>query len=498
MAFVHPNKTAEVTHPDRAGLRGIVVGIEQHSQTLRFVVEFGTSATAPVPPTSTSSASTSGRRRELWSGRKVRKYAVRPAGVAAEEWPTPLPPGYDYDDLDAVCGLARGYAGWGAPHCALPPILSDVHSLAARTRSVVDPYFDLYRGALVAVSAAADAVGSATDGAPTPAGLGAAEWLAVLRALQQKAASSGLPEMALTFSALEEAAEAAVEPNLQALLTGTASIATLIRSPQCRQAQAYKLVAVERPRRAVRDDMYEEDVWGQETDDEDDSLAHAPPRAGAAAPGREDDEAEMDFEDAPPVEVKKRRGGWPAGKPRPKKVKLEGAWDAAAAAFPGATGDAAAFAVPAEPPTRDPEGWEIRRLSRKKAREDALSTQVRVVSCCAVLCCPLGHRRAPAPLLRLRLYCSCACTAPAPVLTALCLLRCRRRWQPSYSRTLTWTRSSGRTWRATSGSRRTPRPWRCAAGPWCAPAPAARRCVGVFCSPGCAVHARYGASHPVT
>lgn len=31
--------------------------------------------------------------------------------------------GYDYDDLDMVCGLARGNSGWGAPHSFLPPAI---------------------------------------------------------------------------------------------------------------------------------------------------------------------------------------------------------------------------------------------------------------------------------------------------------------------------------------------------------------------------------------
>jgi hypothetical protein len=53
--------------------------------------------------------------------------------------------GYDYDDFDKICGLARGHTGWGNPHCFLPPCLSDTHSVPARHRSQVDPYFDLYR-----------------------------------------------------------------------------------------------------------------------------------------------------------------------------------------------------------------------------------------------------------------------------------------------------------------------------------------------------------------
>lgn len=130
----------------RADLVGQVVGIEQIKQTLCFVVEFGMS-------------------REIWSGRKVRQYGRKihdvvqapssslaepsdsgmdvsqghlvenksagvdeEAAAASVAWlgftafndddenvPT-LPTGYDYEDLDAVCGLARGYVGWGSPH----------------------------------------------------------------------------------------------------------------------------------------------------------------------------------------------------------------------------------------------------------------------------------------------------------------------------------------------------------------------------------------------
>jgi hypothetical protein len=60
---VHPNKTTEVIHPDYLSgkgtihNRGSVCGIEQIKGSLRFVVEFGSY-------------------RELWNGRKVRKYGV--------------------------------------------------------------------------------------------------------------------------------------------------------------------------------------------------------------------------------------------------------------------------------------------------------------------------------------------------------------------------------------------------------------------------------------
>ena len=140
-----------------------MVGIEQVKGVLRFVVQFGSE-------------------RELWSGRKVRKYCIPPAddadatdstnnvngdgkgsngsaisgggtgyfnapnGNDDESYPPVLPSGYDYDDYDAVCGLARGNSGWGSPQCFLPPAISDTHSIAAKQRSMADPFFDLNRG----------------------------------------------------------------------------------------------------------------------------------------------------------------------------------------------------------------------------------------------------------------------------------------------------------------------------------------------------------------
>ena len=119
-----------------AGNRGIVVGIEQVKGILRFVVDFGAE-------------------RELWSGAKVRKYCVAPVRdedsfamdiVEDETFPPTLPSGYEYHDFDTVCGIARGNCGWGAPQCFLPPAVSDTHSIPAKFRSQVDPFFDLFRG----------------------------------------------------------------------------------------------------------------------------------------------------------------------------------------------------------------------------------------------------------------------------------------------------------------------------------------------------------------
>ena len=90
-----------------------MVGIEQVKGLLRFVVEFGTD-------------------REFWSGKKVRKYCTAPVrdvdsqavDVSSDEtYPPTLPSGYDYDDLDTVCGLVRGNCGWGSPQCFLPPAI---------------------------------------------------------------------------------------------------------------------------------------------------------------------------------------------------------------------------------------------------------------------------------------------------------------------------------------------------------------------------------------
>jgi hypothetical protein len=72
VASVHPNKTTEVIHPDFISgkgtihNRGSVCGIEQIKGTLRFVVEFGSY-------------------RELWNGRKVRKYGVASESERTDE-----------------------------------------------------------------------------------------------------------------------------------------------------------------------------------------------------------------------------------------------------------------------------------------------------------------------------------------------------------------------------------------------------------------------------
>ena len=42
-------------------------------------------------------------------------------GVTRRDGVVPeLPSGYNYDDYDAVCGLARGYNAWGASHHMIP------------------------------------------------------------------------------------------------------------------------------------------------------------------------------------------------------------------------------------------------------------------------------------------------------------------------------------------------------------------------------------------
>ena len=53
--------------------------------------------------------------------------------------------GYDYDDMDAVCGLAKGNTGWGATHCFLPPAVRYRTSLDLGSRfHVVPRHFMIY------------------------------------------------------------------------------------------------------------------------------------------------------------------------------------------------------------------------------------------------------------------------------------------------------------------------------------------------------------------
>ena len=119
------------------------------------------------------------------------------------------------------------HLSFSLPFYTSPP---SAFSFLSLSLSQVDPYFDLYRGALVSVSPQADQINSlAIDGPQGDGGgMGTTEWLAVLRALMQKTLAAGLSDFSVTVSMLDEATEMAVDPNLKEILGGTPSIKSLV------------------------------------------------------------------------------------------------------------------------------------------------------------------------------------------------------------------------------------------------------------------------------
>ena len=151
-----------------------MVGIEQRKQTLVFIIEFKV-------------------RRESWSGSKLRAHLMHTTSTtttsttvhnrgnsssteaASLEHASPFPTGYDPDDYDAVCGLARGYSGWSTTHYLEPLLFSLSHSTSARIRQAEDPSFDMYRKVICLLSSTTETCEYNSD-----------EWLMTLKILVQK------------------------------------------------------------------------------------------------------------------------------------------------------------------------------------------------------------------------------------------------------------------------------------------------------------------------
>ena len=213
VATVHPNNTAKVLHPERPGLCGEVVGMEQIKQTIRFVIEFGTC-------------------REMWSGSKVRKNYASSSDSSAAAVDTSknvtnrrdgvvpeLPQGYNYDDYDAVCGLARGYQAWGASHHMVPSYISPQFSLEASDRKKVDPFFESCCDAVAALGHLVDH----TE-------LGSQEWSTILNATMKRALTSS--HFGEELSKLEVEIGPARDASFMTLQSGShVDYDTLIRKP---------------------------------------------------------------------------------------------------------------------------------------------------------------------------------------------------------------------------------------------------------------------------
>lgn len=128
-----------------------------------------------------------------------------------------LADGYNYDDYDAVCGLVRGYSGWGSFLSPIPSYLSDAHSYYARKRSLIDPFFQKSRLAIAWL-------GSANL---TPEDVGIKEITTIFRSMAQRAMSSSALMTAL--SKQDESNGDALTLCADNISRGRTSYSTLIR-----------------------------------------------------------------------------------------------------------------------------------------------------------------------------------------------------------------------------------------------------------------------------
>lgn len=128
-----------------------------------------------------------------------------------------LPSGYNYDDFDAVCGVARGYTGWGGSQSIVPNLLSDAQSRVAATRKFLDPHFNRNRAALAILGPHAD-----------PDETSSSEWMSLLRAIAQKAMVT--PPLAAAITQLDDETDEAIGECLDNILAGRVSAESLVRS----------------------------------------------------------------------------------------------------------------------------------------------------------------------------------------------------------------------------------------------------------------------------
>jgi hypothetical protein len=452
VACVHPNKLTAVVHPDNDKLPGQVVGIEQHKQTLRFVVEFG-------------------KCREYWSGAQVRKYCKYNTGTATAPQIKPsegesalstlmkpdetamdvgeatktasaeaatggeksssdpakgeavvasasgaaseideisddvpeLPGGYQYADYDAVCGLARGYAGWGASHSPIPSSLSDSQSIASRDKAALDDTFLRNR----AVCAVVGPGGWADE-------TSAQEWVLILRSLIQRAMQTST--LAAAVSRLDDENDAAQTRCYDSILQQTASFDTLIRKSKATVGDELVL------KDADEEEEEEDDESGEGSDeDEEDEYADEPRKAktdiekavekvrgikadkGKVSKGDGKGDRKADKADDAKSKSNSAKNSRPitpsseadsdqakeSGSGNKKSKSPDGSADGGDADEKASNsesqgladgsaknqGDDAAPAMEEESAEAKEKNWDIRRLSRRKGREDALLTR---------------------------------------------------------------------------------------------------------------------------
>ena len=128
---------------------------------------------------------TSGAMYELWSGHDVRKYCCQYKSGDASLYDTDplpaLPSGYSYEDYDEACTISKGYAGWGSLSTGLPASLSSHCYLPFMSLVREEKELAMYQRALVALSP----VSCSSSLCMSPV-FGFEEWHAILSALSHR------------------------------------------------------------------------------------------------------------------------------------------------------------------------------------------------------------------------------------------------------------------------------------------------------------------------
>ncbi len=342
--YYHPNKDSVVEHPFENGLRGLVVGIEQTWQQLHFTVAFD-----------------GGKRKEVWSGRKVREQAeahfkacelsickkLKKPGTAYSEWlaqakdsatgvikvatrttfnPSTdvpesfedlyrcsvqwipeMPSGYDIDDIDLVSCFVRGYVGYGCLNNLVPVNFADSHSFRARELAAGNPVFEKHRKAIAALSP------------HSPGNLSnAEEWVTVLRALMQMLLSSS--QIVDAMNMLDREASAVTQNMLGAIKNGVKDMTPFLRQP-------VPLDGVELVTQAEKD--YAEYLAKIESGE---IVEGAPIASGEDKGGNGDDDETESDEDAPPKRGRPSKADRERSREKKRRAEEKAARLAAAAA----------------------------------------------------------------------------------------------------------------------------------------------------------------------
>lgn len=118
VAFAHPFRICNVSHPEYIGITGEVVGIDVVRQKLIFTVDFGNF-------------------RENWSSIKVRSNVIEDS--LGENFSAVKEMNIDFEDYDKACAIMKAYLSWGSGNSFLPPSYLPEHSLLVSQRLKVNP-----------------------------------------------------------------------------------------------------------------------------------------------------------------------------------------------------------------------------------------------------------------------------------------------------------------------------------------------------------------------